>query len=66
MKSSWIGIGFSHHNVPSLSNTATRSSTGTATDPSSPHTRSTNATIASLVGPSFQLDNRSSAHATRF
>ena len=30
MKSSWIGIGFSHHSVPSLSNTATRSSTGTA------------------------------------
>ena len=29
MKSSWIGIGFSHHSVPSLSNTATRSSTGT-------------------------------------
>ena len=30
MKSSWIGIGFSHHKVPSLSNTATRSSGGTA------------------------------------
>ena len=29
MKSSWIGIGFSHHSVPSLSKTATRSSTGT-------------------------------------
>ena len=32
MKSSWIGIGFSHHKVPSLSNTATRSSGGTAAD----------------------------------
>ena len=29
MKSSWIGMGFSHHNVPSLSKTATRSSDGT-------------------------------------
>jgi hypothetical protein len=25
MKSNWIGIGFSHHIVPLLSNTATRS-----------------------------------------
>src|SRR5438874_2360900 len=51
MKSSWIGIGFSHHNVPSLSNTATRSSTGTASGPS-PHTRPTNSTIACLTAPS--------------
>jgi len=28
MKSSWIGIGFSDHSVPSLSNVATRSSGG--------------------------------------
>jgi hypothetical protein len=42
MKSSWIGIGFSHHKVPSLSNTATRSSTGTASDT----VRWTNSTIA--------------------
>jgi hypothetical protein len=28
-KPSSIGIGFSHHSVPSLSNTATRSSGGT-------------------------------------
>ena len=42
MKSAWIGSGFSHHSVPSLSNTATRSSTG-----SSETARSTNATIAS-------------------
>ena len=47
MKSSWIGIGFSHHNVPSLSKTATRSSTGTVADPSAPQVRSTNSTIAS-------------------
>src|SRR5438034_4363489 len=51
MKSSWIGIGFSHHSVPSLSNTATRSSTGTAFDT----VRSTNSTSASLAGPSLQL-----------
>ena len=57
MKSSWIGIGFSHHNVPSLSNTATRSSTGTAADPSAPQTRATNATIACLAAPSRQPVN---------
>ena len=30
MKSAWIGSGFSHHSVPSLSKTATRSSGGHA------------------------------------
>ena len=35
MNASWIGIGFSHHNVPSLSNVATRSSFGTKSGPSS-------------------------------
>ena len=50
MKSAWIGSGFSHHRVPSLSKTATRSSTG-----SSEAARSTNATIASLAAPSRQL-----------
>src|SRR4051794_27398003 len=55
MKSSWIGIGFSHHNVPSLSNTATRSSGGTGWDPSSPHVRATKSTSACLVAPSRQL-----------
>ena len=50
MKSAWIGSGFSHHSVPSLSNTATRSSTGT-----SDTARSTNPTIACLTVPSFQL-----------
>ena len=30
MKSAWIGSGFSHQSVPSLSNTATRSSGGTS------------------------------------
>ena len=29
MKSSWMYIGFSHHSVPSLSNTATRASDAT-------------------------------------
>jgi hypothetical protein len=51
MKSAWIGIGFSHHNVPSLSNTATRSQPGTpaATVPS------TNSTTTRRAAPSFQL-----------
>src|SRR3954471_5839335 len=53
MKSAWIGIGFSHHRVPSLSNTATRSSTGT----SSATVRSTKSTIAFLAGPSIQLSS---------
>ena len=47
VKSSWIGIGFSHHSVPSLSNTAIRSSGATAAD-------SANSTIACLVGVSLQ------------
>jgi len=51
MKSAWIGTGFSHHNVPSLSKTATRSSKGTASDT----VRSTNSTTARFVAPSFQL-----------
>src|SRR5437899_578523 len=53
MKSAWIGIGFSHHSVPSLSNTATRSSTGTSSDT----VRSTNSTIAFFAVPAFQLRN---------
>src|SRR4051794_5751519 len=53
MKSAWIGIGFSHHRVPSLSNTATRSSRGT----SSATVRSTKSTIAFLAGPSIQLSS---------
>ena len=64
MKSSWIGIGFSHHSVPSLSNTATRSSTGTAADPSRPHVRSTNWMIACFAGPSRHIDNDASFIAT--
>jgi hypothetical protein len=51
MKSSWIGIGFSHHSVPSLSNTATRSSVGTDA------ARATNSTMACLAGPSLQLES---------
>jgi hypothetical protein len=53
MKSAWIGSGFSHHSVPSLSKTATRSSSGTASDT----VRSTNSTIARFAAPSFHLDN---------
>jgi hypothetical protein len=39
---------------------ATRSSGGTAADPSAPHVRATKSTIARLVGPSRQLDTNSS------
>src|SRR3954454_19643193 len=45
MKSNWIGMGFSHHSVPSLSNTATRSSTGTDSH------AATKSRIACLAGP---------------
>jgi hypothetical protein len=65
MKSSWIGIGYSHHSVPSLSNTAKRSSTGTGTDPSPPLTRATNSTIACFAGPSRQLDSPSATQQMR-
>jgi hypothetical protein len=51
MKSAWIGIGFSHHNVPSLSKTATRSAAGTPADTVS----SANSITARLAVPSFQL-----------
>src|SRR5512140_1197275 len=57
MKSSWIGIGFSHHSVPSLSNTATRSSGGSPVAGSV--TRSTKASTASLVGPGVHSDSGS-------
>ena len=58
MKSAWIGSGFSHQSVPSLSKTATRSSGGTDCA-----AVSANATSASRVGVSFQDARRSgSAH----
>src|SRR5215216_7533635 len=52
MKSSWMGIGFSHHSVPSLSNTATRSAGGTWSSPPGVVTRSTNSMIAARAMPS--------------
>ncbi len=55
MKSSWIGIGFSHHRVPSLSNTAMRSSGAT-----SRAVFSTKSTIALLESPSFHKESGSS------
>src|SRR3954449_6454762 len=55
MKSIWIGIGCSHHSVPSLSNTATRSSTGTGAEPSSPVVAATKSKIACFAAPSRQL-----------
>src|SRR5215218_10825723 len=51
MKSSWMGIGFSHHRVPSLSNTATRSADGTWSSPPGVVTRSTNSMIAARAAP---------------
>src|SRR4029078_6736773 len=48
MKSAWIGICFSHHSVPSLSKTATRSSTGTPSE----RVRSTNSTTARFAAVS--------------
>ena len=54
MKSSWIGIGFSHHSVPSLSNTAMRSSTGTGP---SRRTRATKSTIACFASPPRQVES---------
>src|SRR3954466_16153660 len=53
MKASWTGIGFSPHSVPSLSNTAIRSSSGT----SSATVCSTNSTIVLRTTPSRQLDS---------
>ena len=55
MKSAWIGIGFSHHKVPSLSKTATRSSGGTPADT----VCWANSTTARLAVPSFQLASSS-------
>src|SRR4051794_1565810 len=51
-KSAWMYVGRSHHSVPSLSKTATRSAGGTKSAPPSSVTRSTNPTIASRVGDS--------------
>src|SRR5437763_3361613 len=53
MKSSWTGIGFSHHSVRSVSNTAIRSSTGTP----SASVCSTKSTIVFRTTPSRQLDS---------
>src|SRR4029450_11278638 len=59
MNSIVSGIGFSHHKVPSLSNTATRSSAGTDSDPSSPRIRRTNPPMSCLAPPPRQLGSRS-------
>ena len=50
MKSAWIGSGFSHQSVPSLSKTAIRSSG----EIPSADTRSTKSSTAALANPSFQ------------
>ena len=62
MKSAWIGIGFSHHKVPSLSKTATRSSAGTPAD----IVESAKSTIACLAAPSLQLASTPAMVGTRF
>jgi hypothetical protein len=56
MNTSSTGIGFSVQSVPSLSNTAIRSSSGTASGPLV--TRPMKSVMAALVGVSFQ-DERS-------
>ena len=62
MKPSSIGIGFSHHRVPSLSKVATRSSGGTNPAPPLRVADSTNATIALRVAVSRQ-EGRGSVRA---
>ena len=64
MKSSWMGIGFSHHRVPSLSNVAMRSDGGTKCGPSSV-TERTKSRIASLLVPFLQLPSTSSFTTAR-
>ena len=59
MKSSWIGMGFSHHSVPSLSKTATRAAGGSAWAELSLETLSTKSRMASLAAPARQLGNGS-------
>jgi len=54
MKPSSIGIGFSHHRVPSLSNTATRSAAGRNSGDPSAVTRATKSRMAATAAPSFQ------------
>jgi hypothetical protein len=61
MKSSWMGIGFSHHSVPSLSNAATRSWGGTKSGEPSLVTRSTSSWMACLLAPARQLGSGSPA-----
>ncbi len=56
---SWKGTGFSDQSVPSLSNVAIRSGTGTKSGEPSRVTLSTNATMAFLAPVSFQEGNGS-------
>ena len=65
MKSSWIGIGFSHHRVPSLSNVAIRSSGAARTVSPAPYTDRRSSTIASLVGPVATTASGVRRHAHR-
>src|SRR6185503_8737099 len=54
MKNTWTGSGISHHNVPSLSKTATRSLTGTYSALPAVDTRVTKSSIDCLAWHSFQ------------
>jgi hypothetical protein len=49
----WIGLGFSRHNVPSLSNTAMRALGGTKSGEAAFATRELKSTISSYAAPSF-------------
>src|SRR4051812_25175568 len=59
-----MGIGFSAHSVPSLSNVAMRSSGGMYPSEPGSLTVSTNSVIALTAGVSFQLPSRSVALIT--
>jgi hypothetical protein len=65
VKSSWIGIGFSLHSVPSLSNTATRSAGSTKPSPPSVVTAATKSVIAAWFGVVFHEARSCSATMPR-
>src|SRR5688500_4896275 len=60
---SWIGSGFSHHSVPSLSKVAMRSAGAPKSRPPSVVTRSTKSRMAARAGVSFQDASGSSGMA---
>jgi hypothetical protein len=59
-------IAFSHHKVSSLSKTATRSTSGTASAESAEQVRAMYSRMASLAAPWFQVDSGSVNRAPPF